>query len=85
MPQTYSVDLYTEWEAARGVTITERRLGVAEFRDDGWEAAHDEAEVSLGDVTVTLNHKVAQVTFRTLAIFSLRALAERIQWGWQEE
>jgi hypothetical protein len=81
MPQEFSVDLTTDWQR-HGVTITERRIGVAEFHDDGWDGDYVEAEVSIGDVTATLNHKTAKVEFTTRAIFSLHALTSRYRWGW---
>jgi hypothetical protein len=81
MPQTFSIDYEVEWPR-HGLTVTERRIGVAEFRDDGWRPDYMEPEVSIGVVTVTLNRKTATVKFSTKAIISLPALARRCQWGW---
>jgi hypothetical protein len=81
MPQEFSIDLTTEW-VKHGVTITETRIAVAEFHDDGWSEDYFEPEVSIGTVKVELGRMVARVMFCTSAIFSLRALAERIRWGW---
>ena len=81
MPQEFSIDLVTEWPR-HGVTITEHRLGIAEFHDDGWRKGYQEAEVSIGTVTVTLNRMTATVTFRTRAIVNRHALARHYQWSW---
>ena len=81
MPQAFCIDLATEWHR-HGVIISERRIGVAEFHDEGWREGYAEPKVSLGDVTMTLNRKVARVTFGTKAIVSVSALAAWFRWGW---
>jgi hypothetical protein len=81
MPQEFSIELATEWPR-HGLIVTERRIGVAEFHDEGWREGYQEPEISIGVVCVTLNRRTAKVQFTTKAIVSLPALARRVQWGW---